>query len=96
MKKFKDLTREEKLEQIAPKAKKFTTAETGEKLTAEKIKNNLIQNLNQRLYMSVEEGADPQGVLSFKQQIEDIAYLNKMPVTYYEQFLPEETISVEK
>jgi hypothetical protein len=92
--KFKDKTRADKLIELEPKEKKFLKNDKGESLKAEQIKSKLLENRNIRLQMTVEEGADPLNSMTFKEQIEDIKYINNLPVSYFKQF--EEDTAVTK
>lgn len=81
---FKKMTHQEKLDYIKAKPDKMKKNDKGEILTAEEIKNRLIDIRNYRLQMTIEEGEDPLGKLSIKQQIEDIDIINKQEVGFFE------------
>lgn len=83
---FKEKTRADKLKELESAEKKFLKDEKGNSLKAEQIKSKLLENRNNRLQMTVEEGADPLNTMTFKEQIEDIKYINNLPVSYFKQF----------
>jgi hypothetical protein len=91
---LKDKSRTDKIKELEAKEKKFLQDETGNSLPAEKIKSKLLENRNNRLQMTVEEGADPLNSMTFKEQIEDIKYINSMPVSFFKQ-LQEDTAAKE-
>lgn len=87
--KFKNKNRADKIKELEAKEKKFTKNDKGEELTAEEIKARLLEDKNNRLQMTMEEGADPVGDMTIKAQIEDIKYINSLPVGYFKQFEPD-------
>jgi hypothetical protein len=80
---FKELTRIEKMEELKSKESKFTKG----KSSGIEIKTALLETLNNRLFMMIEEGGDPLEVYTFKEIIEDIKYLNKFTNNFYNQFV---------
>lgn len=64
--KFAGKTRTEIVEMLKPDEKKYSN-------TAEHI-----IDLNQRLEMAIEEGADPLGYMTIKEIYEDIKFLSKL------------------
>ena len=91
---FKDKSRTEKLEELKPKEKKFLKNDKGESLKAEQIKSKLLENRNNRLQMTMEDGADPLNSMTIKEQMEDIKYINNQPISFFKQF--EEDTAVTK
>lgn len=77
MKGWKEKTRTEKIQYLQPKENKYIGS-------AEEIKINLLNDLNLRLQESIKEGKDILEYMTFKEMIEDIKYINSLPIMFFE------------
>lgn len=77
---FKELTRTGKINRLKANEKKYYN----EELSGKEIKENIINDLNLRLKMSLQEGKDVLEFCTFKELIEDIKYINSLPDTFFD------------